>query len=259
VSKSDDHSDLRDFLERLVWARRPNRKLGTLLPPQLIDDLARLARVSDTELFDIAITLAAGYTFTDVQKFSKPIYRGQLIDRLDKVMQPASLLEQQLRNLLTIWWDPVTFVAQKCLCDVLKKSKSLGTESGESELAKFHAIAELLAGQIRLAQIEADRWISATRGRPRGAGKSGIAMDKLIRRLEFAARAAGGTWTLNKNDQSGTLIKALELLREHLPDGFVPSPEKHPYSSYQRVLTRARSDWDNSPLSSELISHLDQK
>ena len=194
------------------------------------------------------------YTFADRQRFSKSVYRNQLGDRLDKVMDAALLLERQLAELQNSGGDPVTSLAKEALSDVLEISNSLDTASGESELAEFRAIVGLLVSEIRLAKHFAAHWVSATRGRPKGAGQSGVAMNKLIARLEFAARAAGGSWTLNKNEESGTLISALEVLRKYLPDRFVPAPKKHPYSSYQRVLTRARSEWNSSRLPSEMLN-----
>ena len=68
-------------------------------------------------------------------------------------------------------------------------------------------------------------------------------MNSFIKFIESGALAAGGGWTLNKNDESGTLIDALELLRAFLPDNFLPAEGKHPYSSYQKILTGARSEW----------------
>jgi hypothetical protein len=82
-----------------------------------------------------------------------------------------------------------------------------------------------------------------------GAGKSGMALTRFVGHLGWAALAAEGDWTLNKNDQRGTLIEAIELLREFLPIKFLPPKGKHPYSTYQKILTDARSKW-NSHLTS---------
>jgi hypothetical protein len=39
-------------------------------------------------------------------------------------------------------------------------------------------------------------------------------------------------------------------LRTFLPGNFFPPPHKHSYSTYQKILTQARSDWKNSPFPS---------
>jgi hypothetical protein len=63
------------------------------------------------------------------------------------------------------------------------------------------------------------------KGRPRGVKGGGATLTRFIAHLEFAARASGGAWTLNKNDERGTLIEALEILTPMLPDEFLPPKE----------------------------------
>jgi hypothetical protein len=82
------------------------------------------------------------------------------------------------------------------------------------------------------------------KGTPSGAGQSGMALTRFIAHLEFTALAAGGRWTLNKNDQSGTLVEAIENLRKFLPGNFLPPTGQHPCSTYQKILTDARSEWN---------------
>jgi hypothetical protein len=60
-------------------------------------------------------------------------------------------------------------------------------------------------------------------------------LRELVLRLLSAARNAEGKLTFNKNRESGTLANALGLLRDHLPEGFVPDPL--PYSTIQHVKT----------------------
>ena len=70
-----------------------------------------------------------------------------------------------------------------------------------------------------------------------------MALTRFVAHLEWAVLAAEGDWTLNKNDQSGTLIEAIEQLGEFLPIKFLPPKGQHPYSTYQKILTDARSEW----------------
>jgi hypothetical protein len=54
-------------------------------------------------------------------------------------------------------------------------------------------------------------------------------------RLLWDVRTAGGHLTLDKNSAKGTLPEALNLLRPHLPPGFVP--QRLPVSTLQRIKT----------------------
>lgn len=99
----------------------------------------------------------------------------------------------------------------------------------------------------------AARWVSQSHGRPIGTGKSGIVIPRLIAHLEFAARADGGGWTLNKNYERGTLIDVLDALKPYLPESLRPKNGRHPYGSYQKILTQARTAWQDSPYPSQLL------
>jgi hypothetical protein len=55
---------------------------------------------------------------------------------------------------------------------------------------------------------------------------SAMIKDQMLRELVFcllsAADSTGGKFTLDKNYQKGTLLDALNILRDHLPKGLVP-------------------------------------
>jgi hypothetical protein len=63
--------------------------------------------------------------------------------------------------------------------------------------------------------------------------------DQMLRELVFGLLAAatdtGGKLSFNKNSETGTLAKALDLLRDHLPRGLVPEPLSG--SNIQRLIT----------------------
>jgi hypothetical protein len=62
----------------------------------------------------------------------------------------------------------------------------------------------------------------------------------LVFELEKAAIEAGGGFTFDKNPPgSGSLIQALDTLRELVSDEFIP--RRHPLSTYQRALDAARA------------------
>ena len=249
--RTHDNCDAPQFLHEILDLRKNRSKVFDDFPPaQVAGKLADLARVSNDELFRIGITSAVLNAFAEAQMLSSPVYRGQFIGRLEEVKEAARLLRQQLGAILNPQ-DQVTLLAQKSLCDILN---TLGEtdESEESPLTSFFYRVSSLMSAIEIAKHFAPSWVSAKSGRPRGAGGSGVAMDRFITRLEFAARAAGGKWTLNKNEERGTLIDALEALREYLPSDFLPTSNKHPYSSYERILSSARSDWNNRQFQSQM-------
>jgi hypothetical protein len=245
-----DNCDALQFLHEILNLRkRWSKVFDDFLPAQV--ELADLARVSNDELFRTGIMSAVLSAIAEAPTLSRPVYRGQFIERLEEVEQAARLLQQQLETILNPE-DQVTLLAQKSLCDILNTLKKRD-ESDESPLTSFLYHASFLMSAIKIAKHFAPSWVSAKNGRPRGAGGSGVAMNRFIRRLEFAARAAGGKWTLNKNEERGTLIDALEALREYLPGDFLPTSDKHPYSSYERILSSARSDWNNSQFQSQML------
>jgi hypothetical protein len=63
-----------------------------------------------------------------------------------------------------------------------------------------------------------------TPGRKKGSvSVHNRALQKLVRDLSLAALAAGGNFTINKNFKTGSLIEALDALRDYLPAGVVPN------------------------------------
>jgi hypothetical protein len=88
--------------------------------------------------------------------------------------------------------------------------------------------------------------------RARGAlseidGYPGLAV--LVFGLERAAQRAGGKFTVHhKHGEKGTLLRALEELRNRLVRtdwgvslaDCLPSPGKHPITKYERIIGRAR-------------------
>jgi hypothetical protein len=246
--------ELEEFLNEIVEVRKnwPNVYIDDILPTEVVLRLGRLAKVFDNELFQIAIKIAVLNAYADAITLARPVYLGQLINRLDKVKQAALLLGQEIFALLNSE-DRITELAKDSLCAVYKLSSSGNEDVGERSLSEIGTDVSILVSMIKIAKYSAPRVVPTTRGRPSGAGGSGMAVDRLIARLEFAARAAGGKLTLNKNDERGTLIDALEDLRNFLPAELLPPKRKYPYSSYQRILTQARYDWNNSAMPQRMM------
>jgi hypothetical protein len=239
-----DHYDPAQFLSELVKLQKSRSdQLQAFVPPEDARRLTVLASASDEQLLRLGTVVAVLKAYEEAPMLSAPVYRGQFIARLQEVERAALTLVQQMEEILNPM-DHVTLLVQEALSELLKTLK--GREAEDGNLRGVRHTASLLVSTIILAKHFAPSWVSMKRGRPRGAGGSGPAIDRFIERLAFAALNAGGRWTLSKNDARGTFIDALEILRARLPHDFLPSSNKHPYSSYQRVLTRARSNWRNS-------------
>jgi hypothetical protein len=99
-----------------------------------------------------------------------------------------------------------------------------------SQLTEF---AEL--SSEALTYVQADRK-SKLRGRPPRGAFSVIfsnSLPEFTLNLLLDVRAAGGRLTLDKNSGTGTLVKALELLRRHARPGLIPN--ELPMSTLARV------------------------
>jgi hypothetical protein len=230
---------------------RKKRK-NTLVPSLVMERLGGVARVADKELFQAGITFAVKTARKDFPLLSTSVYHGQLVRRIAEVERAADDLWKQLQAIRSPK-DRTTLWAGKAISAQLNiKSR----ETGEWERAGWSDRLNPLALHLRelAVLLEAIRKAKTTwpyaefakkKGKPSGASGAGIAVTRFIAHLEFAARAAGGHWTLSKNDRRGTLIEAIERLREFLPPNLLPAGG-YPFSTYQRILTHARSEWKNS-------------
>jgi hypothetical protein len=118
-----DNCDAPQFLHEILNLRKRRSKVfDDVLPAQVAAKLADLARVSNDKLFGIGIMLAVLNAFAEAPTLSRPVYRGQFIERLEEVEQAARLLRQQLEAILNAE-DQVTLLAQKSLCDILNTLK----------------------------------------------------------------------------------------------------------------------------------------
>jgi len=103
--------------------------------------------------------------------------------------------------------------------------------------------------------IQDDVGVHPKRGRPRGPTRFRD-LETLVFGLEFIARLAGGGFTLDRALGKGTLLDALDAMKARLHKEaewswiarFMPPPNKHPLSTYQRILVRARrwSEWHST-------------
>ena len=205
----------------------------TMVKPAVMEQLARLARahVDDSEFFRAGITFSVQTAHKDFPLLSTPVYCGELLERIEKVEQAAKGLQEELQALA----NPVDRTA-------LWAREAIGLRVA-SHLSELSALIEAI-GEAKISGAPYTTF-AQKKGAPAGAGGSGMALTRFVAHLGWAALAAEGDWTLNKNDQSGTLIEAIELLREFLPIKFLSPKGQHPYSTYQKILTDARSKWNS--------------
>jgi hypothetical protein len=90
--------------------------------------------------------------------------------------------------------------------------------------------------------------IAVGKSPPKGLGKSSAARNRtvkdvisqnFVRDLLIDADQTGGTLSLEKNIPKGTLIDAIDVLTEHLPEGV--APEKLSVSTLQRIKSTYRN------------------
>jgi hypothetical protein len=171
------------------------------------------------------------------------VYRQELIDRIEKVEEAARRLQQELQ-IVENPVDRISRWAGSAIRDGLNESKEARDKLAHPLAPYLRELWVLIAASKKAKTSSVYVGFAQKGGTPSGTGGSGVALTRFVGHLAFAALAAGGDWTLNKNDQSGTLIEAIELLREFLPIKFLPPKGQHPYSTYQKILTDARYEWD---------------
>ena len=97
--------------------------------------------------------------------------------------------------------------------------------------------AQLSSNAVELARPPMFRYYPKRRGRPLQYGLAdpfgANSFSAFVLCLLWDVKAAGGRLTLDKNSESGSFISALELLRPHLPAGFIP--RVLPFSTLARL------------------------
>jgi hypothetical protein len=281
-----DDSDVTFFLSKMMDLDAVDIVIDipipTVVDTPILMRLSGLARASNDEIFRRGITAAIQAAKIDAVLRARPVYHRQFIQQLEEIRQAALRIGELLsaleapKNHTALWsgralefellrpiWnrrrDEVTVDEDELTADedeLTADEDQLTVHLMEQPLVSLSARLSALAQAAEEAKYWADYYKLGQRGRPRGVGKFGLAMVRFIAHIEFAAQAAGGGWTLNKNDERGTLIDALELLRAYLPANFIPAKGKHPFSSYQRILTDARVDWKKTSIPSHWLDRI---
>jgi hypothetical protein len=215
-----------------------------------IGKLSGLARIVNNHLFRLGLTSALLTAYEDTPLRSEPVYRDNFIRKLEEVKRTAQRLEELLNALVdpkdhtSLWAGEA--LKTKLSYPLKRRNKPLMFDKREIFGQILGPLAVLVAEAAQAATDYPHAYGIEQKGRPRGVKGCGASLTRFIAHLEFAARASGGAWTLNKNDERGTLIEALKILTPMLPDEFLPPKESYPYSSYQRILTDARLAWRDS-------------
>jgi hypothetical protein len=249
VAWDPDIYDILEFVHGLKDLRTEPE--GTMVPHSIMEELTSLARAADNKTFWAGIKSSLQSAHRDFPLLASPVYRGELIDRMDEVEQAARSLQNKLQAFKNPADRTTLWAGRAISAELNRKAKTTGeTESKQAPntddpfASRLHELSALIDAIGKAKSSRPYVLYAREKGAPSGAGESGMALTRFIAHLVFAALAGGGRWTLNKNDQSGTLLEAIEKLRQFLPGKFLPPTGQHPYSTYQRILTDARSEWN---------------
>jgi hypothetical protein len=178
--------------------------------------LAKLAKVDDCRAFEILIrNLILDSHLSD--RRMRNLSTIEVRKRLQSISKKASDLKQSLTAV-----------------DVGRGSSEPAGYLLETKLADFTFRRDLvlipefegLLDALSKAASEAACSIRPKRG-PKGAGRN-AAFNYFVEMLLNAARQKRGAWTIYKSvngEWTGTLLKALEILKPYLPIGFFPPAE----------------------------------
>jgi hypothetical protein len=222
-----------------------------MVPLVVTERLAGLARVRDKDTFQVGIAFSVRSAKRDFPLLSSPVYRTELLERIKKVEEAASFLRDELRAIVSPADRTTLWAARAIGAELNSKFEATAGEESKELSRRLNPFTPHLDEVLALIEATGRAktpgpYVSFAqqKGAPAGTKESGMALARFVAHLEFAALAANGNWTLNKNDESGTLIEAMETLRGSLPDRFLPLRGQHPFSTYQKILTDARSEWN---------------
>jgi hypothetical protein len=238
-----DIYDITEFVHGIDDLRKSPE--SPMVPLVVTERLAGLARIRDKEIFQAGIAFSVRSAKRDFPLLSSPVYHTELVERIKKVEEAASFLRDELRAIENPTDRTTLWAARAIGAELNSKSEATATEESKELRRRLNPFASHLDEVLTLIEATGGAktsWpyvgFAQKKGAPAGTGESGMALTRFVAHLAFAALAAEGHWTLNKNDERGTLIEAMEALRGSLPDRFLPLRGRHPFSTYQKILTR---------------------
>jgi hypothetical protein len=231
-------------VDGFLW--RVSLTKGGKLPTSTDAKLAGLARVENDDIFYRCITLAVKIAHSEATHLAGPVYRRKFVDQFEEIGTAALHLHKLLKALAdpkdhtSSWVGTALGHSVNILVDPTLEGDAL---QRLQPLRRFLLPLLVLAEASRKATRWADLFDVPRKGKPKGINRGRAAVTRFIAHLEISALAAGGSWTLNKNEEHGTLVDALEILRARLSHDFLPRRNEHPYQSYQKILSHVRSEW----------------
>jgi hypothetical protein len=227
---------------------------------RLIDQLAKLAEVSNTEIvrFSNEISNAFGRWLLSNEAQTAPV-----VDVLNEVLDATSglrrLLEEHSRvpsfDMITQWemlrknFQPMN--RERALFAAFGPMGYLSAGLTQCQHSRNVSIPELAADLSVLAEAtrKAKELLTGRAGAGGPVGPRNFpGLYRLIVMLEYAAQIAGGSFSLNERDRKGALLDALDWLRAEFlkrPEtewigALLPPRGRHPVSTYARILADAR-------------------
>jgi hypothetical protein len=225
-----------DLLMKQRSKRSPEKIIGSdeqnhiraPMPDELFVQLARIARVTDTNLprlrLGVRLTIDIAWALTERRRVRA---EPGVVASLQQAAKTAQALHKALHSLnkgARVWLGA-------CLDEDLDHMNMNPTLAEHEEIAGI--LAEACANALEAATRRRRR---PYRGRPSGA-VSNYPFRLFVSRLYRDIREAGGNLTLDKNRRRGTLVMSLRLLSPYLPRRFIS--EALPYSTMQKL----KSNW----------------
>jgi hypothetical protein len=189
-----------------------------VLPRNVVRQLATLARVPTTEQEEFHEQFSLS--------FARTWQRGRAVSSkpgsaLVRAARAAKTLQQEFHRLSQQDRERVENLRSS---SIFSKT-SLGPTITELAIVFNHAI-DRPSQNLAVPRVFRQRQVRFT------------VKNQMLRELVFSLLSAAydnyGKFTLDKNRQSGTLLKALDILRPHLPKGLVPNAL--PVGTIQRLI-----------------------
>jgi hypothetical protein len=216
-------------------------------PPQLRDDVERVAElaripVTERELFCDYVC----DTVETVKKLDRRATSAKPGDALVKAADAARALNEAVCSLKKEDREWVDMIADShpSLFQVERIRGTRGT-TDLFQINELNYTVWLLATLFNFAVNRSSPIVPGVVGSPgRTSKKSGIGRDMMfeffLARLDTATAEAKGRLSFNKNLCTGSLVKALDRLRLHLPEGVIP-PALNRWTIQEIRTTRAKA------------------
>jgi hypothetical protein len=196
-------------------------------PPSLLRDdverVAELARIPTTEREQFCDYVCD--TIEIVRKLDWRAVSSKPENALIKAAEAARALNEAVCSLEKGDREWVNTIADSH--PSLSQERRIRGTTEQFEINELNQTVWLLALLFNFATnksspiIPGEVQIPGRRSKKSGIGKD-MMFEFLLTRILTATAEAGGKLSFNKNDGKGTLVKALKILKSHLPEGVIP-------------------------------------